>query len=303
MKKLFTNLIVIACSFVAQAQPQLQSSMIEPGTNYSLYSLANVDVDHIKSSGANVSWDISSYTKTKVATISLVTAASTPYASTYPDGNFAIKYEIGTNTTYSIFTLSSTGLEMLADQLGGTSVNYTNPRNLLKFPLSFLDTYTDDYQKAGQQLKTLRNTYDAYGTLNTSQGILSQVVRVLQVNGDGDTSAIWWSINNGKANPVLQADGNGMFYWEKESTTGFAENDNTLRCTVYPNPSSGLFNFVPATSQAYMISVTDVSGKVIYAGALLNGTPVDLGSFKPGVYFYTVTNNLSQTSHGKLIKE
>lgn len=302
MKKLFTNLLLIGCTYAVQAQPQLQSSMIETGTSYSLYLLANVDVDHIRSSGANATWDISTAAKTKVATISFVTAASTPYAGAYPDGNFAMKYETGTNATYSIFKLTSTGLDMLADQLGGASVNYTNSRNLLRFPLSFSDTYTDDYQKTGQQVKTLRNTYDAYGTMNTSLGMMNQVVRVLQVNGDGDTSAIWWSVSNGKMNPVLQADGNGIFSWESESPTGFSEYDQTLSCLVYPNPSNGLFTFMPATPQC-TLSITDVTGKVIYTGTVLSGSTVDMRAFKPGVYFYTVTNNLNQASRGKLVNE
>lgn len=303
MKKLFTNIILIAGYYTLQAQPQLQSSMLETGTSYQLYSLANVDPEHIKSSGANVTWDISSNAKTKMATISLVAMSSTPYESAYPEGNFAMKYEIGANITYSIFKLTFTEFEMLADQLGGSSVNYTNPRNLLKFPLSFLDTYHDDYQKSGQQLKTLTNTYDAYGSMNTSQGVMNQVVRVLQVNGDGDTSAIWWSVNNSKMYPVLQADSKGVFFWEKEGSTGFSEHNNSLTCIVYPNPSNGSFLFTPATSHTCRLRITDVTGKTIYTTSVLNESSVNLNNFRPGVYFYTLTNSLNQTTHGKLIKE
>jgi hypothetical protein len=78
--------------------------------------------------------------------------------------------------------------------------------------------------------------------------------------------------------------------------------------SVYPVPAQEkiTFAFETATDDAVVISITDISGKVIdvkKAGRAAAGTTitVDLDAYSPGTYFYTITSGTRQ-GNGKLIK-
>lgn len=70
---------------------------------------------------------------------------------------------------------------------------------------------------------------------------------------------------------------------------------------IYPNPSTGLFN-VDIPGATALVTVTDISGKVVYQSELLkNGTfNINLSGKTPGLYYIKMENSTGQYS-GKVL--
>ena len=302
MKALFTPILFLVTA-VLQAQPQLQSSLMQTGKTYELYMVANPNMSNIVPGGANVSWSIAGTSTTMVGEVSLVNASATPHASAYPDANFALQFTIGTQVSYNIFKLSSSAFEELASGLGRSgSTIYTLSRNALEFPLDYGNTFSDDYQKQGQVVKTLNSKYDGYGTLQTSDSTYNNVVRVMQVNGDGDTSAIWWQVTATEMNPIMQADDDGIIFWKRKVTTALTEINNADQVSVYPNPFNQELTINLPNHQSYHLNLFDISGKLVQSVDGIGGDYISLSNLHGGIYYYTI-QTANAVYNGKLIKQ
>jgi len=302
MKALFTPILFLVTA-VLQAQPQLQSSLMQIGKTYELYMVANPNMSNIVPGGANVSWSIAGTSTTMVGEVSLVNASATPHASAYPDANFALQFTIGTQVSYNIFKLSSSAFEELASGLGRSgSTIYTLSRNALEFPLDYGNAFSDDYQKQGQVVKTLNSKYDGYGTLQTSDSTYNNVVRVMQVNGDGDTSAIWWQVTATEMNPIMQADDDGIIFWKRKVTTALTEINNADQVSVYPNPFNQELTINLPNDQSYHLNLFDISGKLVQSVDGIGGDYTSLCNLHGGVYYYTI-QTANAVYNGKLIKQ
>ncbi len=299
MKTHFTTLLLLLTTILS-AQPQFQSSLLKTGQTFELNKITNANPANILQSGANISWDISTSTSTKVAEVSIVNASTTPYASTYPDANVALQFMAGGTTTYNMFKLSSATFEELASNLGSSSPTvYTMPRSALKFPLSYLNNFTDDYQKQGQGVKTLTAIYDAYGTLKTPDTLYSNVARMMQVNGDGDSTAIWWHITATEIHPIMQIDNSGLIYWKNKLTTGTAETSVITQLSVYPNPAIGTICF--NTNQAGNILIYSVDGKTaLQSNCNIGENTLKLDELKSGIYYFKFKSTSGEFKTGKI---
>lgn len=82
-----------------------------------------------------------------------------------------------------------------------------------------------------------------------------------------------------------------------------ATQENTVASvTVYPNPSSAIWNF-SAQNSITELQVTDISGKVIFSGRPdQNVISLNAESFSPGIYFAKVTSGKESTTI-KLVKK
>jgi hypothetical protein len=301
MKIKFTLLFAFL-SCVVLAQPQLQSSMLVTGSTYELFQLSNFNVPAIIQGGANVAWDVSGTSAIKVGEAAIIPASETPYAAQYPDANVAIRFQIGTETNYSLFKLSSSAFEMLADHLGGTSpTSYTISRHVLQFPLNFSDAFSDNYQKQGQVEKTAYFLYDAYGTVKTPDTLLGNVARIRQVNGDGDTSATWWNVSAAGLQPLMDAGSNGLNLWKLKSTTttGIKESAQVSFITLYPNPTTS--SIIVPVNESFTCQIYDVTGKLIWEQT--NSLhEVDVTSLPIGLFHITIQTNSGQRFQSKFIK-
>ncbi|XZF15681.1 T9SS type A sorting domain-containing protein [Chitinophagaceae bacterium MMS25-I14] len=88
-----------------------------------------------------------------------------------------------------------------------------------------------------------------------------------------------------------------IFSLDLTSPTGIVtyNNASASELMVYPNPSDGIFNisFKTNTSEAYQLTVTDISGRISYeqsrnAVAGTNQSNVDLRNLSKGIYFIRV---------------
>ncbi|KQC32517.1 glycosyl hydrolase [Nonlabens sp. YIK11] len=77
-----------------------------------------------------------------------------------------------------------------------------------------------------------------------------------------------------------------------------------LQYTVYPNPSSGIFNLNWKMDSEYNYQVTDITGKQILRSATIDNKKetLDLTGFAPGMYFLTLSSNGDSTTQKLLVR-
>lgn len=85
------------------------------------------------------------------------------------------------------------------------------------------------------------------------------------------------------------------------ATLGNSDFDNETRITIYPNPSTRIFNIV--SQQNISVEIYDLLGKLVYSQSLTNGTnSIDISNFNTGVYLLKVTDDNGKSESHKLIK-
>jgi len=80
---------------------------------------------------------------------------------------------------------------------------------------------------------------------------------------------------------------------------GFRENE-TSTFSVFPNPSNGLITVNNLSGDNSGVTVTDLTGKIVYS-VQLEGNIVDLSQLKKGVYFGTFVSLNGKTETAKII--
>lgn len=84
-------------------------------------------------------------------------------------------------------------------------------------------------------------------------------------------------------------------------TLGNSDFENVTSITIYPNPSTGIFNIV--SQQNASVEIYDLLGKLIYNQSLANGTnSIDISNVNTGVYLLRVTDANGNSETHKLIK-
>ncbi len=73
-----------------------------------------------------------------------------------------------------------------------------------------------------------------------------------------------------------------------------------LKNNIYPNPSNGTFNLI--AENAGSISISDASGKLIYAGKVVKGSNTVSVKAKAGVYFLVQQSEGKRSSSKLIIK-
>lgn len=85
---------------------------------------------------------------------------------------------------------------------------------------------------------------------------------------------------------------------------GIDENEQSLGLTVYPNSSSGIFNFTQEAQDQIQISVYSMNGQEIFSVKSASmSTQIDLSKFSGGMYFYKATDANRRSASGKIILE
>ena len=117
--------------------------------------------------------------------------------------------------------------------------------------------------------------------------------------GDGWNTVLDSGIQTGieiiaNGNPALFIDGMDFGHQINQryafKTNGTLSADNTLNLkdfSIYPNPSNGVFNI--NTNEAVSVSVTDMTGKVVFSPQIKNtGDILDLSMLQQGIYIAKV---------------
>ncbi|MGZ3865522.1 MAG: T9SS type A sorting domain-containing protein [Bacteroidia bacterium] len=302
MKRIFTktkHLLIASSTFFAfsiQAQPVINYGNMPVGMNFNLYSLGGISGSSLSPSGPGVTWNISTAVSSLVGTADFLDMSSTPYATAYPAANFAIRFTPTSGTSvYSLFNLTSTVWEEVANNVGsGSATSFIDYRTALVYPFTFGLSNTDSYQKSGQAVKSITHNYDSYGTLITSFGTTTNVVRDF-INDDGNNSALWFNTSGSYVYPLLQADASGVTYWQFTSVNDIQSNDKSALIHIYPNPAQNtvtIFNKVPVNKT----DIYDVNGQLKIKGG--QSSVIDISDLSAGVYILK-----AETSEGMIIKK
>ena len=283
MKKLFTSVTAALSLTALFAQPVLRSDSLHTGLSFNLYSLSNINTANLTPAGANVTWDLSGSTATLAGTADLQDMSATTYGTAFPAANFAIKFTSGGVSQYSLFRVTSSIMEEVANNVGASGqTSFINARTALVFPFTFNSSDSDLYQKSSQSTKYVTNKYDSYGTLITPSGTYNNVVRIL-INDDGTTSLGFW--NTSPFYPILQANSNGVTLWKlATSSTGISEAKSNATFEMYPNPATDeliIINKVPVSS----IDVFSISGQLQFSTTRCN---MNISELSSGIYFIKV---------------
>ncbi len=84
-------------------------------------------------------------------------------------------------------------------------------------------------------------------------------------------------------------------------TLGNSDFENVTSITIYPNPSTGIFNIV--SQQNASVEIYDLLGKLVYNQSLVSGTnSIDISNFNAGVYLLKATDANGNSETHKLIK-
>lgn len=85
------------------------------------------------------------------------------------------------------------------------------------------------------------------------------------------------------------------------ATLGNSDFENVTSITIYPNPSTGIFNIV--SQQVVAVEIYDLLGKLVYNQQLVSGTnSVDISNLNTGVYLLKATDTNGNFQSHKLIK-
>ncbi len=280
------------------AQPTLQSSDLTTGKHFNLYTLGNVTPSSLTMTGANVTWNLSTSNATLIGTADFQDMSSTPYAAVYPTANFAMKFTVGTNITYSLFNLTSSVLEEVANNVGTSNpTSFLDYRTALLFPYSFNMSNTDTYQKSGQSATTITHIYDSFGTLTLPSGNVTGLIRDYSTdNGTGTSQALWW--NASPVYPVLQGDNNGVTLWQVAAASGITEQEKALSFQLYPNPCTTELH-VLNQQPIIKLEVFNITGHMLITS---HQSLIDIAALPAGVYFVRVTF-AGKTESSKFIKQ
>ncbi len=200
-------LTLCAClpGLCAVAQPVLQNNVFPDQGDQITTVFADTAGVAPGAAGANQVWDFSNLQmQAPIAPLSVLNAAGTPYAVDFPfanlcgflagDPNYYFYYRKETSQLSNIGSAATYGLILL----------FNDPETLLKVPLNFGGSFTDDFsrfntfpdnQLQGSAHKTA--TYDAYGTLKTPLGTFQNAMRLSSVTAFRDTTWLFagYSIN------------------------------------------------------------------------------------------------------------
>lgn len=328
MKRLYFSLLALSLALLSQTS--FSQSLTATGINPVLGDVFNYKTTpHFNqgSSGSNQTWSFPSLTGTS-QTLTVVSVASTPYASSYPSATLAEKQ--GSGTAYLYYSNSASAQQTRGYAANGTTIVYSNPEEMLHFPFSLGNSYTDYFLanfSSGGYNYTRRGsstvTADASGTLTTPAGTFTNVIRVHLFQDYQDST-------NFGGSPYIINYTNDQYLWYKDglhyplastftfinngtpsssgsylvtSTIGIDENSEfASKLSVYPNPANQELNIAleMEISQSLEISLVNILGDkvtelkpIAYAGNK-NEVKVNLENIPRGIYMAIIrSGNLS----------
>jgi hypothetical protein len=307
---LLSALIVLQAGFLL-AQPVLVNTMTPFPVGYTDSGYSAAATIAPGSGGAGVTWNYSTLTPIVGGVIQIVDPSTTPYFSTFPTATFCAKLmPVTGGSAYVYERVSSAKWEQLANNYAGvgTGDDYTpNPESQIRFPMSYLDSFVDTFQKTTGGPNTVTITYDGYGTLITPFATYTNVVRIKKYWGPGDFDYNWYQTSpNIGIIANFDASGNKYgFFRPPTSEKVSLPNGNVTAATIFPNPAASSFMLLltgmpDLTHTIFMI--TDVAGKVVRQIPVTGEqTSVQCDRMPAGLYFYTVYNNGTRVANGKLV--
>jgi hypothetical protein len=249
-----------------------------------LYSMISVP-SAIAENGENVVWDISAYGMNHFATLERMPAEGTPYSDSYQDCEWA-EYVQQFNGVegYSYYSLSDTLLELMGFAPFGPNaetVYYVVPLFRLKFPFAYNDEVIGTGQIEGGVPLTSLWKYVGYGTLITSVGTYTNVVKLADLYSPGASS--FWTTD-----PLVNvlAYGNFTFFNIELPATATALQSEVVPTSNVTLVVDGCTLTLRSEDPVQFYRIFDAMGRAVSSGGRSGGQTanIDLTNLRPGWY-------------------
>lgn len=204
--------LFFGASFLASAGVVAQPTLTAAGTNIVIGDqLIESNASYVSpgSAGANQTWNLSAMTTSSTATVNVVHPDSTANGASFPNANVAADRA----GVVGYYNATGTSFENYGNFAGGITVPYTNPEDLLHFPFTYNDSYTDNFTAtfvAGgstvYRVGTCTVTADGYGTVTTPAGTYTNALRIHLVEAYQDSSNIFGT-------PYISTYNNDQYMW------------------------------------------------------------------------------------------
>lgn len=331
MKKvLLATVSAIVSVSAAYAQPTLTSATCSPvvGDVYVGHNLDTTGVSH-GAAGASVTWNFASATATGTDTTSFLACSATPYCDSFP-GSTIVMYD---NIDYIYCTSSTAKFAAIGAHSDTSFIHFTNERLIMKYPLTYTNTYKDTTSLVMNMMGTDVNldihdsvVADGWGTLVTPAGTYSNVLRVHTFStqiismgsislGESQTETYNW-YKPGYHSPLMMMSydtaGTGTptlvdakYFTGPSYTTGVSNvQANGLAVSVYPNPAidAVTVKFDAGNAENVSVTVTDLTGRTVAtvdASTIVKGintVTCQLGNVAPGLYIVRVSTDAGVTT-------
>ena len=168
--------LLLSFGSVAHAQVTITESMLPIGTfTDRLYAVSNPSSAALPSDGSNQTWDLSALSLQEIGTFTHGPASGTPHAASYPTANLAWNMDMGLGSNYTYFHATPSGMAVVATDVPTDPEVYSNPMQVMAFPLAFNGTFTDTWMDT-DDTDTVTWVYRGHGTAMPPMGTFPNAV-------------------------------------------------------------------------------------------------------------------------------
>ena len=280
MKKVFLSGLMIAGCTAAMAQPVISSANFDVNEPVTWKAVSGSLAPG--ASGANVTWDFSGLGSSNANTQIGGNCPGDTACNPFPAANRYVKVQTP-YVTYSLMTISASGIEQIGTNNSIAVTRYTDPLTLYKFPMTYNQSYTDRFVYSAANRGTFTSLADGYGTLITPSATYTNTLRRKSVQYDTAivgtlvsasviTTYSW--VKGGVKHPLMtititelpgQAPQTFTLYSSTLPTAIGTATPLDALITIYPNPAANSnIEINSSHCKVKAIKVADITGKVIY---------------------------------------
>ncbi len=254
------------------------------------------------SAGENVIWDFSQVTVGSFDFLEIIEIAEAPFPDSFVDGDMTI---ISNSGYYDVIRCDGEMLSYLGEMTNSSALVYGDVREILRFPMTYLDEFVDSYER-GAQVGIDSLLVDGYGTLILPYGTFENVLRVRTIdNSEVIGSGISWrSISYAFYHETSFIPLLGISHLNQLDfiTHGVSFSDpNAVDVTnverdkikMFPNPVSDILHF-NGLERGSTVNIYTLSGTLVqsaFSKETINSVPVD--RLSAGLYFVQITDDHS----------
>jgi len=316
---------------LAQTYTAADSITVGDAQNYYVMDSLAANLDATTGTGVTWDYStITGYPGAPTNLDTIIAAADSPQAASFPNAYYNDVMNGGTSIFYENLD-DSVVCHGYVFSVDGNEITIKHDVNIMKtleFPMNQGDSFTDIIEgtidvpglsiSGEPQVGSVTVDADGTGSINIGGTIIPNVIRIKLVEtltatitppppipvqtGDVTRTVYSYYDHTTQSLPVfihanidVQATGFGGDFQAVYSTVDVTssagiEDENVEQPLVYPNPASDFINF--GSNSIEKITLTDVSGKVVYVGENLGSfTKLDVSKFNRGTYILTTVEN------------
>lgn len=247
--------------------------------------------------GENVVWDFSDLEVDPFNFYEILDPSLTPYSADFPEADYVM---FDYNNYYDYYQCD----EERHSALGNSFNQLSDPQDLLRFPMTYLDEFVDTYVSE-EKWGTDSILADGYGTLILPYGTFDNVLRVRDIN-NYSTPFLSTTVREehyryfaeSSFAPILQVKHrrvglalvHGVIFMDPDAVS--VENRRMRSgLSVYPNPAASFVNF-NGIERNSTINVFSISGSIVMSvtsDEKIN--TLDVNSLCDGFYLVEITDD------------